>query len=141
MRIVNDDGELQFVESLSLLKNGSPQETAGCAAVVVSKDGTMIFSSVRGEGHDYVTVLGCKEEAEGKLCFSVLQHFGGFGSCPRDICLHPSEPLIYVASQNSDRITAFRTDGNPSSPVYEFGESVECLTPVSITPLVGVPRN
>ena len=108
---------------------------------MISRDGQYLFAANRG--HNTVAVFRFNSDS-GKL--SLTEFVGGIGEFPRDICLHPTHPILYVASQNSDLLTAFvfgdyhgeeGDSGKNDIPfVRQLGKPYSCATPVCIKPIL-----
>lgn len=117
----------------------------GCSAIRVSPDGSLLFAANRG--HDSVAIFridvqqpyGGDATAPPSLfppvSLALTSFVSGFGTIPRDIALHPAAPILYVASQNSHRVTAFTYDVG-AGRAEQLGTAISTPSPVCIVPLL-----
>ena len=112
----------------STVPEGVAAGASSCSAIRISLDGKMVFVANRGD--DSIAVFEVSESPE-----LVLKSFvRDFGSIPRDFALHPSLPILYVASQNDNLLTAFAI--GPDGKATRLGESMSTPTPVCVVPFL-----
>ena len=112
----------------STVPEGVAAGASSCSAIRISLDGKMVFVANRGD--DSIAVFEVSESPE-----LVLKSFvRDFGSIPRDFALHPSLPILYVASQNDNLLTAFAI--GPDGKATRLGESLSTPTPVCVVPFL-----
>jgi 6-phosphogluconolactonase len=131
----NSDADTWRLETagapVSTLPADYPPNSSWCSAICISRDGRLLFAGNRG--HDSVAVFRVSFSSGAEL--AIVSFISGFGSIPRDLALHPDEPILYVASQNDNRLTAFSIDVD-SGTASQLGCSLTTPTPVCIVPFL-----
>lgn len=118
-------GRMTLRTTLSMLPDDFTEENTA-ADIHLSNDGKYLFASNRG--HDSIALFQVGEDPT-ELRFAGVT--ATRGRTPRNFTMHPAEPLLVVANQDSDSITVFRySDDEPilqnTKLVVELGAPV-CL--------------
>ena len=116
---------------VSTLPSDFPPNSSWCSAICVSHSGRLVFGANRG--HDSVAIFRVVELDGAIINILLVSFITSFGSIPRDIALHPSEKILYVAAQNDNLLTAFLFD-EERGVAQRLGSPVCTPTPVCIVP-------
>ena len=122
--------KLELAGTTSTLPGGTSPNTSWCSAIRVSGDGRFVFAANRG--HDSVAIFQVEPAPSEPL--KLTSFASDFGTIPRDIALHPTLPILYVASQNDNLLSAFSIGDD--GVATRFGSSFVTPTPVCVVPFL-----
>jgi len=103
------DGQLERVQDLSVLPDGSQLEGMSCSEIRVHPNGKFVYTAnrdTRNQGNDTLTVFEVKGDGSLKRLTSVPAAV----SIPRNINLSPSGKWLITGGQNSNYLAIFSVD-------------------------------